>query len=86
MLLQDSVLIWRNRTLWNGLFKKAIFIFRYLIQPSGMINAPVDLTQSEIITVDVVHDLNDSFLQEIEELYKYNDQPQREIRRFKTHL
>lgn len=51
-----------------------------------MINAPVNLTQSEIITVDVVHDLNDSFLQEIEELYKYNDQPQREIGRFKTHL
>ena len=35
-------------------FKKAISIFRYLIQPLGMINAPVDLTQSEIITAYAV--------------------------------
>lgn len=35
--------------------KKAISIFRYLTQPSGMINAPVDLIQSEIITAYAVH-------------------------------
>lgn len=33
----------------------AISIFRYLSQPSGMINAPVDLILGEIITAYAVH-------------------------------